>query len=652
MRVALVHCPTCKGALHSAANGWTCTTCARAYPALLGAIDLRSPERRTTDAVVDDVLSIVRDRPLDEALRRLAQSSPHGARSVRLQHGAEGIEYAWKLMIPLRADMRALDLGCGLGARAASLARHRVNVVAVATDPVFAAATSARLAALGERSTVILIDDLARIPVDDASIDFVALPVDLDPGASSGISRDSAVETASGRRQLLMSEVNRTLRPDADAVLVMANRWSLDRVKTLARNARRWVHGTLRQPSAPDAQHSASSMGLEATTRFLRSAGLEPSKRLVVARDRGGALSSLDDPSATTSRHLGVKQRINADERLAAEWVMIARRGRLRTSGLLERVLTRVHEQLAGEKQSAESVSIVRRHVSRKDKIVLEIDTSRARAIVRLCLSPASRAAEQRAATTLEALARSHMDSAFHPRLLASGDVDGLFFTAEQKLEGRSLASGQGAAEATRLDRAADLLRLMNPDIGGHAPPVPLVGSLYDELVAHPLARVAQLFPEPDMQRKFARFFERHLKGIDVSVGVAHGDFSLSNILIRNDGGLAAIDWENSKIVGLPILDAIGVMRSNALRRGSADAPGVARRRMALKQLSESETAFLAAQYERCGIPGEAHAALVYLQWVDVVSSLMDFSFMQRADALGFYVDAVIRNLPDAVLDG
>jgi SAM-dependent methyltransferase len=649
--IRLLRCPACAGSLVASHRQLACATCGTAFGEACGVIDLRLPRPDPGACEVD--CAPPGATSLHEMIRAVLVRSP-GA-SARRDHALEGAEHAWRIFLALRPGMRVLDLDCGHGARASSLAMHGADIVAVAFDRETAAICARRLGAdtlRGEgRHLVIVASSACRLPLSEGCIDVVLLPVDLAPGPPA-VRNPGSTSTQPGRgarcdARSLVAETHRVLKADGQAVLVAANRWA----------AQRWAVSATglasRQEAMPgkrDARAGAASeakpvsatvrlKSLSGYRRLLARAGMETATTLVLHRDRAGTLVDLRDARAGRSPSIraGFKAWIKRSVLLAPEFAFVARRSRSGGTSLLQRIV----DAVAGQR-------IVRYYVSRKDKLVAEIESGGRRVILRLCLTAAARRAEERAAATLTDLARSFPGGSWYPRLLAAGEREGLFFTAEEKLPGQPLLAYRARLPEERIFRmGAAALETLNPGLEAR-PPSLLDGSLYQELVATPLERVCRVI-EADARHALQQLFDEQLRGIEIVTGIAHGDLSLNNVLVAADAAQAIIDWENSATVGLPVLDAIAFVRSVAMRRRGAEAPGPARRSMALGSLSMDEERFLSAAYARTRTPRSAHVALVYLHWVDAVSSLLDFSFMQRPEQIEFYVGSVARALPEIV---
>ena len=648
---SMIRCPRCTGPLAETFPALSCAACDATFSTRDGVIDLSATFAATGGLQPGDRPLLLEDNSLDRALRDACRESAPG-NACREAHAFEGTEYAWKVFVAAAPGLRVLDLGCGFGARALSLARHGCAVTAVAAARRTAMFTAARLASASASAKVphrvLVLAGLARLPLSDRSVDLVLLPLDL--------ACDRGDWKAPCRIDAMMAEVDRVLTPDGVAMLMGANRWAAHRI---ARRFRGWITGRTPPTARPGARTSASAgaasthdaelLGLGGYQRSLRNAGLRGAASWILVRDASGDLVGLRD--AMTRVHapgarVSLKMRIKRSVAFAPEFAILATRGERRQASLIERALDAVAQSLPATPHAG-GVRVAGYYVSRKDKLVADLRTSGGSLIMRLCLSPAARAAEERAASMLRSLATAYPDASWFPRVLSAGEIDGLFCSAEQKLDGQSLLMLRSTLDESQLLQAAQgVLRHTNPD-ANVLRDVALDGDLWHELVTARIEKLSQFSEFADRLASLKQWLDVRLRGLNVRIGVVHGDVSLNNVFVRDSGDHALIDWENSTTRALPIFDGIAFLRSVHTQRHPRDDDGTGRARLAFSPLSDVEETFLRAQYERFGLARTYHAPLVYLQWLHAITCNLDFAFMQSAANIDRHIDAVLRAIPD-----
>lgn len=546
-------------------------------------------------------------------------------------------------------------MGCGFGARAVSLARHGCAIIALADARATATFTAARLAAAspsGPRALhrVLLIDGLARLPVPDRSIDIALLPLDL--------ACDRGGWFAPCSIEAMMAEVDRVLTPDGLGLLTGANRWAAHRI---ASHWRRWSYGRSRSPqtNAPrraDLVHGSRLqekrlLGFGGYQRSLRRAGLQGAASWILVRDAAGDLVGLRDamtPVHAPGARVSLKMRIKGSVVFAPEFVILGTRTVRPEPSLVERAIEAVNASLRTADRGA-SVRVAGYYVSRKDKLVADLRTPGDSLIMRLCLSPAARTAEERAASTLRRLGDAKEASSWFPRPLLAAEIEGLFFSAEQKLDGRSLLACRSSMDESQLLAAARSVLLRTNRDPGALPRKSFDGDLWQALVTQRIRRLAEVSDLRDQLARLEQWLERALRGRIVAVGLVHGDVSMNNVFLRANGDCALIDWENSTSEDLPVLDSLAFLRSVHTHRYRDD-DGAGRARLAFGKLTVEEDRFLAGEFERFDAPRECHAALVYLQWIHAITCNLDFAFMQSAANIERHIDGVLRAIPDEAL--
>jgi thiamine kinase-like enzyme len=175
-----------------------------------------------------------------------------------------------------------------------------------------------------------------------------------------------------------------------------------------------------------------------------------------------------------------------------------------------------------------------------------------------------------------------------------------------------------------------------------------LSGSLYDRHVTHRLEALSEVVKDASLYEDLRAVFRQQLDGIQVSLGILHGDFSLSNLLVK-DGQLSAIiDWDASSAEDLPILDAIHYLRSaHQWFRSGRMSETVALLAFGNWPVAE-EWCFLLERYRKYQMDPAHHQGLVYLYWLRNINMLLPFWLKYDPVGIDSYICAVARMLVDA----
>lgn len=656
----LLRCPCCGARLGSDGAGARCSSCRRGFAGASALLDLRAdPEPEPAEATAGGSgANVWRDYadPAPEPRDILAADAVSSA-DQRHAHVLQGTDCAWQLFLDLRPGMRALDLACGYGARSASLLELGLHVVATDFDPQRARVAGLRLSRIGAPATriVLLVSTTDELPVADSAFDVVLLPVDP--------TNPRAYPTAAHNASALPRQVRRVLAPGGQILLLGANRWAYqalaDRALRLmggAASRRRPERGPGRAPPSAILLHPGLR-GLVGYRRYLRSAGSLQVRTCVLRRNRAGNLEEIRPPEqdAGPRRKTGFKSRLKDSATLAQEFAMIGTAAGGEPRVLFERVLEDLGRSVprAGG-HVVRKVKVRHCHLSRKDKLVAEVQVGDALLVVRMALSGAARFAERQGCVVRDRIRQARPDAHWFPHVLAVGCVSGIHYVAEEHRGGTALARDRDTLAGNRsLAIASDLLERMNPGMpsGGAQP---LTGERYLKLVEEPLVRLCRFAGLPaDRSEAFGRYLHEELHGLQAGIGVTHGDFSASNILVEADGALTVIDWEDGDPDGLPILDAFTFLNSRRLamnagrvRRGTRVSP------LASDDLGAGERVFLEAQYARTGTDPRAHLALVCLRWLRMASALTAFSFMAHPDNIRFYIHEVFDGYMARIREG
>lgn len=629
--VPLFLCPHCGGALEAVADEVRCKDCDRTFPSTCGLWHLDAgrakPLRRTEPAAAaprGDWARHVREivRLAEEPEATLARLAIHGTA-------------AWRLLLPARPGAALLHVGCGSALASYALASQAASVHAIETDRAAAQHLEARLAAQPppDNLRTAVVDVRPRLPLPDACFDVIA--VERIPGT-----------LGRGEFAAFFTDLARLLKQGGQVLLIGANRFDLERLKLLVGGL--GSHRRRGQPcGALENARRTHRHTLSGLRSLLRDTGVMSSREYAL-RLAGSQLTEvvpLRGAACSDRRRLSIRQRLARSPRLASAFAVIGSRSADTPESLVDAAINQLARTLASA--AAAPARIDSMEVTRKDKLVVTVHVGTGRAILKLPLSEAALASETRNHEVLLHLSRQGPAATLCPAPLATGTTGGVTHFAESHVPGtplRALLAERGRTAA--LEQIFALLDALHPpreDI----PVAPIDGELYERLVDRRLERVLGLVDSRATARKVRAFFESRLRGIEVGVGLNHGDFSVSNLLSGDDGRLRAIDWEGADRSGIPVLDAINYLDS--AQRLFAPAQRIAQTLPLLANgpwPESDEMRFLAGCYERLRTDQRHHEVLVWLRWLRHVGFLAGFWLQYDHRAIRSFVHNVIDNSP------
>lgn len=152
------------------------------------------------------------------------------------------------------------------------------------------------------------------------------------------------------------------------------------------------------------------------------------------------------------------------------------------------------------------------------------------------------------------------------PRPLCDGTIGGQTFFAESRLPGIPLRAalsrnGSRAARLRWLRQADAFLRALNPELDGQ-PAMALDEGEAGVDIRAMLDRVLAHIADAGLREATRAMFEASSIGAASRIGIVHGDFGCSNILVSDGAITGVIDWEASRRAAPPVLDAFNYVDS------------------------------------------------------------------------------------------
>jgi aminoglycoside phosphotransferase (APT) family kinase protein len=272
------------------------------------------------------------------------------------------------------------------------------------------------------------------------------------------------------------------------------------------------------------------------------------------------------------------------------------------------------------------------------------------RLVVKLPRRPGDDSGIENEARSLQRLKELTGGSAPAPQILALTRFRSQTLLAETAVNGRPLGPELVRADAENaMELATELVRGLPRTAG----PGEDTGA-FARLLEEPLARVLELFGGSSSMRALAETtleLLEPLRSVALPLVFEHGDLSHPNLLVRDDGVLAAIDWERSQQRGLPIHDMSFVLQYlGEARAGVFDPVGRCRVFDATFLAPDGwARQVLADELDRLDVSRELLAPLVLATWARSSMSLLSrlWALPDHDDALGNHAAGVERSFAE-----
>lgn len=662
-------CPVCFGNLFQHTEFLICKSCSRSYPCRDGIYSFLSEQSiKNADnfELVSELPSGLTERNWAKTIRQyVKQSNNRYANPTELTSAGNS---AWKLLLDLSQDTVLLDLGCGSGTTTENLSRLVSKTFAVDPSSQALNFAKARLSIFNSDCDIVLVESDAanQLPFPDKMFDCIVLS-DIErfvrPLAdSSNASRrqsgrpykpGSATAVQEGYRKIL-AELARILKPNGILFLIALNRLAYHNLfgssSTLGSRLSALAPRRALELAGASNVKPATRYSIFGYRRLLRRAGFASSDffaleqsavflKHILALDH--AIDAFEQEPVKS-----VRKRIKRNKLLVKNYGIAAYKGRRPKTSLLERLIHQVERNLS-QSLDGRKLTITDFGLSRKEKVILKGRFGDLPTIIRVPLNRPALGSEQRNAAMLANLESRKDLVSILPRALISGQLCKLHYFVESWVPGSPLR--QVIAEngpSAMLSDVSELLDLLNPrviltELGSDGDPI------YDIEVTERLRKLLDFIHDAGERLALERYFSERVRGLRVPVGIVHGDFSLSNILIFQGAISGVIDWESGSTTNSPIFDAINYLTS-VTRLLSGEKAGTSILRVAAHQYGSAELAhFIARRYEIWNVNQESHQALVFVKWLHHISYLLDYWLQYDEQEMLAYVSPVVKAISD-----
>jgi aminoglycoside phosphotransferase (APT) family kinase protein len=357
-----------------------------------------------------------------------------------------------------------------------------------------------------------------------------------------------------------------------------------------------------------------------------RSGWFGPRRRTVAAalRRQGRTVARIYAASVADERLVELR-RLTFGERWRAETLALCASSRPGSApSRVERVLA--------EASPLERLELERLVWSGKDKALLFARANGVRRIViRLPLGPAAAAAEAKAFAVLSRLDERGDLRGRVPAPVGAGEAAGVAYFAETAIEGDALATVFRPDRRTAwLPGVEAFLVALNPP---RSDPSRRFCDWRGFAVDPVLQAVLRHIDNPQLRARLQAAIEQATAPLACRLGIAHGDLSARNILVRGGAVRGVIDWEDVETQLPPLLDAMNYVDSVHRRCARGDklrdtVPRLARSTWPVPE----EEAFLSRAFERCAASPEHRPGYAWLFWLRHVGTQLAFAPERRLD--------------------
>lgn len=665
-------CPRCAGAVSDRGSEIACVACGASYPVRDGIADFRchrydyyfNPLPRQE---MEELTRAARSQPWHETIHRFlrgVKQNPEWFDDLVVDG-----RYAWKLLLRLPGNATVLDLGCGLGNLVKNVAPNVGRAVALdlTIERLRFARERFRRFNASDRITMLAGGDGAFLPFPTGSFDCVTLSgvlewVAADDDWSRGDTRAKramgALLSFFGSRNpravqtRFLKEIRRILKPDGQVFIAIENRLSycyfggrpdhhsglwfgslLPRffANLYAMAARRAPYRTYTY-SMHGLRRLLGAAGFASTEFYGLTPGYTQLAELLPLRTD----NQLWDPSQTRGR-----ARIKRNGYFVPAYGAIASPQPTQRPSLAELLAAELGSQVDAK---GGDTRFVRFRVTNKHKGIIDAESAGLSMVVKI---PFNDAIAARAARNYRFLGQAREQAALCgliPRPMGTGEICGIRYFAEERVQGRPLGNVLHNNVSHWLDAADRFLKTLNPRLQERAPAL-LSGASYQRQALEPLEKLGGIL-DTFLATRLRTFFDSQLQGRHARIGFVHGDFSESNIFVRDTSIVGVIDWDDSCEEGIPALDAINLVhRLDRLSNRESNTVESILRLTHPASLADDERRFLQANYERCGVDEGAHVALVLLYWLRHVADQLDGDLIYDQPAIDERVTPVFEKV-------
>ena len=602
---------------------------------------------------------------VETALRQWTRWLGLSARDARMMMGSAAA--GWRFVAPpLDEGTCVLQVGCGWGAIAASLARDAGGVVAVDSDADRLRFARRWIEGLDLRPTgFVCLRGAEHLPFADAQFDWVvlngAIGLPVLQGSDAGPKQRDAGE-------MLLSEACRVLRRGGTLLVVDDNRRRCFGTRAPSEPALTTKEMKERTGASDNPTRRGATWGQY--VRWLDHAGLGARQAFFVLPDRHvpGALWRRETSKATiaASFQRACTSRRQRWRHWARGWrhalcppalLFRASREAPLPPSVIELAVKAVAAAVADQKPAEGALELLSYRINCDMGMVTAVFRSRNEkhdlpgCVLRL---PLESRAREHARIEVERLRTAQTDERWKslaarlPRVLHEGHVGSVYFSAVGLLPGSSierLPCNDARWRRALAEAAAFGTALHRQTCGNHGTAQAIVERVNDEVAR--LRDLAYTSAQRAALDRLGNVVREGLERLRLPSVTGHGDFKLQNCLF-DPGDMrltGVIDWGASQAIELPLYDlAFLYVDYLALRYGRHVAAVLGQ--WLAGQDCGGLTTWLAARAEDVGLEwsDKLNELLAHYQWLERMAPLTTGNEMARFDA--GYVDGMFDALP------
>jgi aminoglycoside phosphotransferase (APT) family kinase protein len=412
---------------------------------------------------------------------------------------------------------------------------------------------------------------------------------------------------------VLCDEARRVLRPEGSIVLIAPNRFSRNHVfsrTALARAPRAIASELATVFRSPNREHRTFSASLKGYTSLLLRSGFSHTE----------AIGFLDAPEQTQLVVFGDRRkkwtpepRTMRERVKRHEWFVpvFGIRSSANPSGPFSS-WDRIVQQLC-RFFGSQVVRFRRCQITGKNKAIFFATAGLQRFVLKVPLDERSRISETINWSFLE-LGQDH-DVLKAPRAIHRANAEGFAYFVEEQIVGTSVDEiVDSENEAAAIDRVGDYIERIHSSIGLESRIFDT--ALIERFITRPIESLLAFVGASDRLDELSQWLVDGLKRTPVSLGLMHGDLSVSNVVLEGQDVAGVIDWADAVRDGLPALDVIGHLESRVRRARHINIGGALAAILKRQFPDPGIEIFLDRSLSKLQVTPEIYPHYVYLYWV------------------------------------
>lgn len=667
-------CPKCKDFLNDSSEGLVCSSCNFVAVEKNKIIDFRVNRQGYffNPISIKKMDSLIKSMDVDnwtEIIKAFIKYVGAKRPDSWIDNLVVDGRYAWKYFLNLDKNKSLLDIGCGLGNLVSNLAPLVGKTYAMDLTYKRLEFTEKRITLFNPDDNVkfLAAGDQPYLPFPDNSIDCVTLSGVLEwvgEGDSTPYSEGPKFKRLwkmifnffgdKNPRKIqlaFLKEIKRILKQDGQLFIGIENRLNFEYFTGRPDHHSNLLYASLLPrfianlysivvSKKPYRTYTYSIPGYK---KLLSDAGFNNIEFLGLTEGYS-FLNEIypaenNDPHWQIEKRSGIKQKIKYSKFFFPAYGIIASEKHKSSYKLLDSIISEISKKITNS--PSEKITTRCFIVTNKEKLIIKASINSNNIIIKLPFNNAAVNSEENNKFLLE----NTNNLGISPRFIMKISTNQLTGYVEEMLEGKALSNKfSDFSESQIYSIICRIIQQKNPR--DQISTAELIDSLYQEIVEKPLKTLSSELKDRELEGQLSLFFHQHLYGKTVSVGLTHGDMSVSNILVDQNSACRLIDWEAGNKQGLPILDVINYIGSE-YRFKNADARMIETIQMLTAKdfMNSINGKFIEQQYEYFGMSTELHKALVYLNWLHNIAALLPFTLKYNHMDIERFIYDVAKNI-------